>query len=123
MPESQPTRRLHLLLWLLLGWAGVIFVRLGLVPVIHHDDRTRLPQQQQQRTREIPAMRGAILDRTSQVLAKSVPAESVCVNPQKIPDAAMAADLLSRVLNLDRSKLQMRIESAKFRGSGFLWIK
>ena len=31
--------------------------------------------------------------------------ESVCVNPQKIPDVAMAADLLSQVLAMDRAKL------------------
>src|SRR5258708_5518079 len=123
MAESQPTRRLHVLLWILLGWAGVIFVRLLWLQVLHHDDLTRLAQQQQQRTKEIPATRGTIFDRTGQPLAKSVPAESVCVNPQKIPDAAMAADLLSRVLQLDRKKLQQRIESAKFRNSGFLWIK
>src|SRR5579871_859910 len=103
MPESQPTRRLHVLLWVLLGWAGVIFMRLVWLQVIHHDELTRLAQQQQQRTKEIQATRGAILDRTGQPLAKSVPAESVCVNPQKIPDPAMAADLLSRVLQLDRN--------------------
>jgi len=45
------------------------------------------------------------------------------VNPQKIPDAGMAADLLSRVLDLDRPKLYAKIESARLRGSGFLWIK
>src|SRR5579862_1887593 len=120
---TQPTRRLHVLLWLLLGWAGVIFVRLLWLQVLHHDDLARLAQSQQQKTKEIPAMRGAILDRNGQPLAKSVPAESVCVNPQKIPDAAMAADLLSRILDLDRSRLQQRIEAAKLRNSGFLWIK
>ena len=35
----------------------------------------------------------------------------------------MAADLLSRVLDLDRAKLYERIDGAKLRGSGFLWIK
>src|SRR5215472_9413422 len=122
MADSQPTRRLHALLWILLGWAGVIFVRLLWLQIIHHDELTRLAQQQQERKREIPALRGTILDRTSQVLAKSVPAESVCVNPQKIPDAEMAADLLSRFLTLDRRKTEQRIESAKARGAGFLWI-
>ncbi|SRR5579883_932274 len=123
MAESQPTRRLHALLWILLGWAGVIFLRLLWLQVIHHDDLARLAQSQQQKTKEIPAMRGAIFDRNGQPLAKSIPAESVCVNPQKIPDPAMASELLSRILGLDRAKLQARIENAKNRGSGFLWIK
>lgn len=120
---TQPARRLHVLLWILLGWAGVIFVRLFLLQVVHHDDLARMAQQQQSRTKEIPAMRGAILDRNGQPLAKSVPAESVCVNPLKIPDPAVAADLLSGILDLDREKLRQRIEGAKLRGSGFLWIK
>ena len=120
---TQPARRLHVLLWLLLGWAGVIFVRLLWLQVLHHDELARMATSQQQKTREIPATRGAILDRNGQPLAKSVPAESVCVNPQKIPDAAVAAHLLAGVLDLDPGKLQLRIESAKTRNSGFLWVK
>ncbi len=68
-------------------------------------------------------MRGAIFDRNGQTLAKSLPAESVCVNPQKISDPGMAADLLSRVLNMDREKLFDKIQEASLRDSGFLWIK
>ncbi|HLH39125.1 MAG TPA: penicillin-binding protein [Bryobacteraceae bacterium] len=123
MAEDQATFRLHRLLWLLLGWAGLIFVRLVWLQVIHHDDLLRLAQQQQQKMQWIPALRGTIFDRNGQALAKSLPAESVCVNPQKISDPAMAADLLSQALNLDRAKLQEKIEDAKLRGSGFLWVK
>ena len=50
MPETQSTRRLQWLLWILLVWVGVIFVRLVSLQVIHHDDLLRLAQQQQQRT-------------------------------------------------------------------------
>src|SRR5215813_146863 len=117
---TQPARRLHFLLWLLLGWAGVIFVRLVWLQVLHHDDLARMANSQQRKTREIQAMRGAILDRNGQPLAKSIPAESVCINPMKIPDAAMAAELLAGILELDRAKLQQRIESAKARNSGFM---
>ncbi len=123
MAEDQSTFRLHRLLCLLLGWAGLIFGRLVWLQVIHHDDLLRLAQQQQQKMQWIPALRGTIFDRNGQALAKSLPAESVCVNPQKISDPAMAADLLSQALNLDRAKLQERIEDAKLRGSGFLWVK
>ncbi len=123
MREGQSNRRLHFLLWLLLGWSGVVFGRLVWLQVIHHDDLLRQAQQQQQRVREIPALRGTILDRTGQTLAKSMPAESVCVNPQRIPDTGTAADMLSRVLNLDRAELYDKIETARLRRSGFLWIK
>src|SRR5580658_3423407 len=102
MPQTHSTRRLHYLLWLLLGWAAVVFARLIWLQVINHDELAKLAQLQQGRTKEIPALRGTIFDRTGQPLAKSMPAESVCVNPQKISDPGMAADLLSRILDLDR---------------------
>src|SRR5882724_2801429 len=124
MPETQSTRRLQWLLWALLIWAIVIFGRLFLLQVVRHDDLLRLAQQQQQRVVEIQAERGAILDRNGQPLAKSQPAESVCVNPHRITNATVAADLLSRVLpDLDRDKLFEKIQTAKRRDSGFLWIK
>src|SRR5258708_20080399 len=98
MADTQPNRRLHLLLWILLAWVGVILGRLVSLQVIHHDDLLKLAQQQQQKSVEIQAARGAILDRTGQPLAKSVPAESGCGNPHKIPHLSLAADLLSRLL-------------------------
>src|SRR5580704_12695003 len=111
MQENRSTRRLKWLLWMLLGWVGAIFARLVWLQIIQHDDLLRLAQQQQQKTIEIQASRGAILDRNGQPLAKSLPAESVCVNPSKIPDAGVAADLLSRVLVMDRRKLFDRLKS------------
>ncbi len=103
--KTQSTRRLSWLLWILLLWAGGIFARLVTLQVIQHDDLARLAQQQQSRTKELPAMRGSILDRAGQPLAKSMPAESVCVNPQKLPDRGVAADLLAGVLNLNRQRV------------------
>jgi cell division protein FtsI (penicillin-binding protein 3) len=123
MRESQSNRRLHVLLWILLGWSGLVFARLVSLQIVHHDDLLKQAQQQQQRTREVPALRGTILDRGGQTLAKSMPAESVCVNPQRITDAGTAADMLSRVLNMDRGTLYEKIAAARARRSGFLWIK
>ncbi|MGH9614611.1 MAG: peptidoglycan D,D-transpeptidase FtsI family protein, partial [Bryobacteraceae bacterium] len=123
MPETQSTRRLRWLLKLLLLWAGAIFARLFWLQVVHHDDLVKLARQQQQKTVEIPALRGTIFDRLGQPLAKTLPAESICVNPQRIPDPAVAADLLSPLLRLDRAKLLEKIASAKRRARGFLWVK
>jgi cell division protein FtsI (penicillin-binding protein 3) len=123
MLEPQTIRRLHWLLWLLLAWVAAIFLRLLWLQILQHDDLLRLAQQQQQRVVEIQAARGAIFDRSGQPLAKSLAAESICVNPLKIPDAGTAADILSRVLEVDRSRLHEKIRSAVFHGSGFLWVK
>src|SRR6266853_4428315 len=123
MLETQSARRLRWLLWAMLGWTGAIFLRLVWLQVIHHDDLLKLAQQQQQKMVEIPALRGTIFDRTGQPLAKTLPAESICINPMRIPDAGVAADLLSRVLDLKRKPLYDRIVSAKVHNSGFLWVK
>ncbi len=123
MPETQSTKRLRWLLRILLAWVGAIVLRLVWLQVIQHDELLRLAQQQQQKLVEIQALRGTIFDRTGQPLAKTLPAESICINPQRIPDPGVAADLLSPLLDLDRAKLYDRIVSAKLRKSGFLWVK
>src|SRR6476660_1438562 len=111
MHLSPTTRRLQWLLWGMLAWALAIFGRLVWLQVIRHDDLLRQAQQQQQRTEEVQALRGSILDRTGQPLAKTLPADSVAVDPQKIPDLKIAADLLGRTLNLDRSELYQRLQA------------
>lgn len=123
MLETQPARRLKWLLWIALAWVAVIFGRLVMLQVFQHDELLRLSEQQQQKTVAIPALRGSILDRTGQPLAKTLLAESICVNPLRIPDAGVAADILSRVLDLDRKSLYERIVAAKTRKSGFMWVK
>lgn len=123
MQETLSIGRLKWLLRILLIWIAVIFGRLIWLQVFRHDELLRLAQQQQQKHIEVPAMRGSILDRDGRPLAKSLPAQSICVNPQHIPDAGVAADLLAGILGMDRGSLYHRIQSAKSRGSGFLWIK
>ncbi len=120
---SPVNRRFEWLLWVLLIWVFAIFGRLVWLQIIHHDELQKMAQQQQQRTVEIQAVRGTIFDRTGQPLAKTLPAESICVNPVKIPDVGVAADLLSRLLEMDRKKLYEKIANARRRSSGFLWVK
>ena len=122
MPLSPPTQRLQWLLWALLAWAGLIFGRLIWLQVIRHDDLLRQAEHQQQRTEPVQALRGSILDRTGQPLAKTLPADSVAVDPQKIPDLKIAADLLGRTLGLDRSELYQRLKAYQGRGLRFMWV-
>src|SRR6185436_12397245 len=119
---TPTTRRLQVLLWVLLAWAGVIFGRLIWLQVIRHDELIRMAEQQQQRTEEVQALRGSILDRTGQPLAKTLPADSVAVDPRKIPDLKIAADRLGRTLDLDRSQLYQRLRAYQARGSRFMWV-
>ena len=121
--ETQAARRLQWLLWLMLGWVGLIFARLLWLQVFQHDELLRQAQSQQQKTVAIQAARGTIFDRTGQPLAKSLPAESVVVNPRRIPDVDVAAELLAAVLKLNRAQLRARLQAASTRGGGFLWVK
>lgn len=123
MLENQSTQRLKWLLWLMLLWVAAIVGRLAFLQVFRHDELLRMALSQQQRTVAIEAVRGTIFDRSGQPLAKTLPAESIVVNPLKIPDISVAADILSRVLDVDRTELYNHIESAKFHKSGFLWVK
>jgi cell division protein FtsI (penicillin-binding protein 3) len=123
MPETQSTKRLLWLLRVLVLWAGVIFLRLIWLQVVQHDDLLKLAQSQQQKVLPIQAQRGSILDRSGQPLAKSLPAESVLVNPKRVKDAVVTADLLAPILGLDRKQLTEKIRAAMRRDSGFLWVK
>jgi cell division protein FtsI (penicillin-binding protein 3) len=123
MPETQSTKRLLWLLRALIIWVGVIFLRLIWLQVMQHDDLLRQAQSQQQRVVPIQAQRGSILDRSGQPLAKSLPAESVLVNPKRVKDAAVTANLLAPILGLDKRQLAERIRAAMRRESGFLWVK
>src|ERR1700726_4185707 len=105
MLPSPTTQRLQWLLWALLAWAGIIFGRLIWLQVIRHDELLRLAEHQPQRIEEVQPLRGSILARTGEPLAKTLPADSVAVDPQKIPALKIAAAILSRTLSVDRSQL------------------
>jgi cell division protein FtsI/penicillin-binding protein 2 len=70
-----------------------------------------MAREQQQKMEEIKAPRGAILDRYGQRLAMSLPAESVVVDPLRVPDLSLAADVLSKVLNLDARDLLAKLKT------------
>lgn len=121
--EGKSIRRLRILIWLFLAWAVLIFYHLVKFQVVEHDTYRHLAVSQHQKLVEINAPRGMILDRNLKPLAMSLPVDSVCVNPQKIPDVAVAADILSSVLDLDRDQLLAKLLAAKVMQKGFLWVK
>jgi cell division protein FtsI (penicillin-binding protein 3) len=119
--ESHATRRLQTLARVAYVWAGLIFLRLLELQIISHDDYRKQAEQQQVRQIELRAPRGQIQDRSGQPLAISLPVDSVCLNPMRVPDAMLASELLGGILSMDRDALRERIESARNRG--FLWVK
>lgn len=121
--EIQGTRRVHLLAKLGFLWAVLIAARLLQLQIVQHSKYQALARDQQEKTVEVRAPRGAILDRMGQRLALSLPVVSVCVNPLRLPDPPLAAHILARILNLDAVELLSRFQNATAAGRGFLWIK
>ncbi|HUS04659.1 MAG TPA: penicillin-binding transpeptidase domain-containing protein [Bryobacteraceae bacterium] len=121
--ELLANDRLRILARLSLLWGILILVRLLWLQIYRHDDLRRLAQQQQDRQVEIQAPRGAVFDRNHQHLALSLPVDSVCINPLRIADVPLAAELLAKILDLDANELLGRIAAAVQDHRGFLWVK
>jgi len=116
-------RRLKWLAGLILIWGGVILCKLVSLQVVHHGQYAGLARARQEQVVTILAPRGAILDRTGAPLAMSVPTQSILVNPQKVPDLGVAADIFSMVLRMDRADLHARLEAARQDGRGYFVVK
>jgi len=116
-------RRLAWLAGFVLIWGGLILTKLVALQIVHHQDYVRKARARQEQVVELPAQRGAILDRTGHPLAMSVPTASVFVDPLKVPELEVASDLLARELHLDRAELSQRMQAAHDNHRGFLWVK
>jgi cell division protein FtsI (penicillin-binding protein 3) len=121
--QSAEVFRLNMLAGVLLLCGAGIFYRLVSLQVRQHDKYVAIARSQQEHKVEIPAPRGSIYDRNGQVLALSVSADSVSVNPQQIADIKGSAELLGEMLHLDQQALYQRLQWAKENHKGFLWIK
>lgn len=119
----EAVRRLTWLVAAILIWGLCIFCRLIALQVVHHQDYARLARQQQELRVRVLAPRGSIFDRNGQPLGLSVPAESVFVNPLKVPDLKVASDILARILKLGPDGLHRRMQSALRHRRGFLSVK
>jgi len=121
--DTLATKRVHLLARLAFLWAALIACRLIQLQIIQHGEYKKLAQRQQERVIQVRAPRGMILDRHGERLAMSLPVESVCVDPLRVPDLGVASGILSGILDLDSTELLARLKSASDNRRGFLWIK
>jgi cell division protein FtsI (penicillin-binding protein 3) len=116
-------RRLTWLAAVFLAWGAAIFFKLISLEIMHHREYLGKAAARQEVSIEIPAPRGTIFDRSGRCLAMSVSSQSVYVNPMKLPNIGVAAEVLSMVLKLDREALEDRLREAYEDGRGFLWVK
>ncbi|HUQ94320.1 MAG TPA: penicillin-binding protein 2, partial [Bryobacteraceae bacterium] len=121
--DEKAARRLQVLFRFAIGWALLIGLRLFHLQIVSHADYKKQANAQHERVLEIPAPRGAILDRDDRTLALSITLKSVVANPLLMPDLPVTAEVLARVLSLDGRELLHRMKTASATGSGFLWVK
>jgi cell division protein FtsI (penicillin-binding protein 3) len=111
-PQSKSIDRLIITGLILSGWALIVVLRLLDLQVFAHSDLVRRAGRQQDKLVEVQAPRGAIFDRDGNYLAISSPSRFAVVDPKRIPNKELAADLLARVLSLDPRKLEADLEAA-----------
>src|SRR5256885_14230464 len=116
-------RRLTWLAGIVLLWGAAIFFKLVSLQVVHHREYSSQARARQELSIQIPAPRGTIFDRAGQPLAMSVSSQSVYIDPLKVPDLGVAAELLALVLHMDRAALYGKMRVAYENRPGLLWVK
>ena len=93
--------------------AAVIGVRLYHLQIVSSEKLRARATQQQQSELEVPATRGAILDRQGRELALSLKTASLFAHPRRVADPEHAARSLAPIIRLSRSEILNRLRSEK----------
>ncbi len=101
--------RAYFVLAALLVVAAGIVARAIDMQFIRRDFYVSQGNERWQRNVEIPAHRGAILDRNGETIAASTPVDTVWVNPAEMDDKAVQLPALAHQLQLDQDWLTRRV--------------
>lgn len=114
----RPVVRLVALLGTMAVLLALVAGRLFYLQAVEADLFDALGAKQRVRALDLPARRGAILDRRMRPLAVSVEARAIYANPRFVPDAAAAAAQIAPVLGLPAAGLEERLR----RDKGFVYL-
>lgn len=98
----------------------LLAVRASYIQVISNDFFQKQGQVRFERTLELPANRGRILDRNGQILATSVLAPSIWAIPEDVDREPQQLQRLARLLDMPVSDLNRRLEDED---KTFVWLK
>lgn len=98
---TDMNRRLFPLFFTFLLLTALVCGKLIWIQIFHHEDYAEAAQTQRTRDITIPAKRGTIYDRQGNVLAKSVEAKTVYVNPSEVKTPYETGSIVAEVLDLD----------------------
>jgi len=111
--EQAIRRRLALVVVAVFLVAIAIGARLYDLQVVKSEELRARATQQQQREVEVPATRGAILDRQGRELALSLKTASLFAHPRRVSDPGKAARLLAGIIGPSASEIRKRLQSNK----------
>ncbi|HYG10565.1 MAG TPA: penicillin-binding protein [Pyrinomonadaceae bacterium] len=116
-------RRVSIVVFLLVLWMLAIGGRLVYLQVSQHEVLSDRARRQQQQAAKTNALRGLIVDRNGQELARSLDVDSFVAEPidEKF-DARETAKKFAAVLGLDESPLRARLEEAQKSKRKFVWL-
>lgn len=101
----------------LLGAVALAFVALALrafwLQVLSNDFLQRQGAVRYERTLEIPANRGRIVDRTGVVLASSLPAKAIWADPDDVVASPEKRRALAKILGMDQRELDRKLAEEK----------
>ena len=120
---TQAPKRLVFLARLAVFWILIIFARLVHLQIFRHEELRAKSDKQAIHKQDLRAQRGTIFDRNGMPLAMSIEKETISVNPMRIPDTGVAADLLSMLLQVNREDLYNHILMARSQDQGYLVVK
>ena len=123
--SERSLRRLKVLGLALLVWAIILAGRLVQLQVFGHDLFRAEVIEQNQNIRMVPPLRGTIYDRRGEILARSLPVQSVFLSrsDKETPEVqCRALDRLSGILALSREEKD-RIEARIRKRERFIYVK
>jgi cell division protein FtsI (penicillin-binding protein 3) len=102
-----------------MGFLGLV-ARAAYVQLIENDFFQHQGAVRFERTIDLPANRGRILDRNGQILASSVPVPSIWASPEDLEADAQKMAQLAKALKMPLTELQRRVED---KSKTFVWLK
>jgi cell division protein FtsI (penicillin-binding protein 3) len=120
-PDNSRTRALVVACFLGV-WMLVIGVRLIYLQTTQHEWLSTRARTQQQDAIETSPVRGLVLDRHGNELARSIDTESFWAVPREIKNVDEAAAKLSPILEMDGKALSSRLREAQSANRKFAWI-
>jgi cell division protein FtsI (penicillin-binding protein 3) len=120
-PDNSRTRALVVACFLGV-WMLAIGVRLIYLQTTQHEWLTTRAQQQQRDAIETSPIRGLVLDRHGNELARSIETESFWAVPREIKNVEEVSSKLAPLVEVDASELSARLKEAQSANRKFAWI-